>query len=572
MARIIIRIFINSFLLLKKKMRYRYLVFVTLICLMIGVVSSACTINFPSPFQCQGAWSNLCSNDCASTTDYLTETNFPPVTGYTGRLKPTQITVDEFCKQYTNEVNSYALRVNVHNFCVGNDNKLVYWNGNSWIPSTVNAGTLNVQTILCATGCVPPCAPKTCSDFPGQCGKIDDRCEGLTEYCYCSDNTVCCKGICCSSGQVCDSSDTCCTPDCNGKVCGSDGCEGYCGSCNPTAPINPTQCIDGQCVDVGNPYWADMNQIDTAITTADLKDTVKLVLVAPGISIQGNELEYQIYKNNPFWFDTKLGQGTDTGFTTWLAGKSSDTGDFESGDYYFEVKVDSQTFESDLLSVSATEDNTPPTANITNPDDDATEEDLNFVIPSLATQTEVIPFTHNSQDSDDDLKITWDFGDSTQQEFSNCLTTENCNTEHQYSNSGTKIINLKAEEMLRTQSAIDRSRIFVYKEGYNIFAIIDSPDYQETFFKAGYYSIDGKSSYVAKCSFLECPEGGIGECYTPDSSSPLQCKKWANSDALTFEWTVDNQVQQEPTTDTPFDYLFYESGIHDIKLKVSYTY
>jgi len=551
-------------------MRYKYLVLlVSIYLLTIGVVSSTCTINFPSPSVCLGEWSNTCPNVCSSSESIIWDRFYLVTGGKEGeRLRPDQITVDEFCKQYTNEINSYALRVNVHNFCTGNDNSLAYWNGNSWIHTSVGPGTLNIQAITCAKSCTPPCTPDTCADYPGRCGVFSDGCEGYTSSCTCS------------SGQVCV--DTyCCTPDLIPTTCGSATCGTKinncgqtisCGTCNPTAPINPTQCVKEQCVDVGNPYWADMNYIDTAITNADLKDTVKLVLVAPGISIQGNELEYQIYKNNPFWFDTKLGQGTDTGFTTWLAGKNSNTGDFESGDYYFQVTVDSQTFESDLLEVSDTEDNTPPTAVITNPDDDATQEDLNFVIPLSATQTEIIPFTHNSQDPDDDLKITWDFGDSTQEQFSNCLTTENCNTEHQYSNSGTKIINLKAEEMLRTQSAINRSRIFVYKEGYNIFAIIDSPEYKQTFFKAGYYSIDGKSSKVVKCSFSECPEGGIGECFTPDSSSPLQCKQWANSDALTFEWTIDDEVQQEPTTDTSFNYLFYESGIHDIKLKVSYSY
>ena len=38
----------------------------------------------------------------------------------------------------------------------------------------------------------------------------------------------------------------CCTPDCAGKVCGSDGCVGSCGSCGPCQ-----ECVNGHCQTVG---------------------------------------------------------------------------------------------------------------------------------------------------------------------------------------------------------------------------------------------------------------------------------------------------------------------------------
>ena len=55
----------------------------------------------------------------------------------------------------------------------------------------------------------------------------------------------------CEPNAVCDPDGTCgmCTPDCNGKECGADGCGGTCGTCdNPELPICSLQgaCV-GQC-------------------------------------------------------------------------------------------------------------------------------------------------------------------------------------------------------------------------------------------------------------------------------------------------------------------------------------
>ncbi len=325
-----------------------------------------------------------------------------------------------------------------------------------------------------------------------------------------------------------------------------------------------------------NPHWQDME--GNIISTADLKDTVKLVLNIPGENFQGQEIEYEIWKQDGgFWFfDNKVSQGIETGFTTWIAGKNSDTGTFETGNYYFKARAKGTQdwYTSPDLTVLISETNTIPSANLIQP-----IENLNFIISSSTGKTIEIPFTQNSQDPDDDLRVTWDFGDSTQQEFSNCLTSGTCNTEHQYSNSGTKIINIKAEEMLRTQSAIARSRVFVYKEGLNIFAIIDSPDYKQTFFNIGVYDIDGTSSHVTNCFSLEqdcldSPDRGTKPCseiQDISSSTSLFCYLFADSNDLVFRWTIDNKVLPQ-TTNTPIDYIFVEAGRHDIDLSVSYTY
>jgi hypothetical protein len=77
--------------------------------------------------------------------------------------------------------------------------------------------------------CTPDCTGKVCGS---------DGCSGS-----CGD---------CPSGQSCDSSGQCvdstCTPDCTGKVCGSDGCSGSCGDCPSGQSCDSSgQCVDSTC-------------------------------------------------------------------------------------------------------------------------------------------------------------------------------------------------------------------------------------------------------------------------------------------------------------------------------------
>ncbi|MCP4600818.1 MAG: hypothetical protein GY847_09850 [Proteobacteria bacterium] len=108
------------------------------------------------------------------------------------------------------------------------------------------------------------CTENTCSNFPGQCGNLDNGCGG-TINCNCPGGSACVNGLCeCQpncSGKNCGNSDECggecngpcvgpqdtcvtdpsgngymceCQPNCSGKTCGqSDGCGGTCnGSCS----------------------------------------------------------------------------------------------------------------------------------------------------------------------------------------------------------------------------------------------------------------------------------------------------------------------------------------------------
>ena len=78
-------------------------------------------------------------------------------------------------------------------------------------------------------GCTPQCQGK-------QCG--DDGCGGSCGTC--------------GAGQTCDSSGMCqgggCTPQCSGKQCGDDGCGGTCGTCGAGQTCDASgQCQGGGC-------------------------------------------------------------------------------------------------------------------------------------------------------------------------------------------------------------------------------------------------------------------------------------------------------------------------------------
>lgn len=67
-----------------------------------------------------------------------------------------------------------------------------------------------------ACGCAPQCTNKLCGS---------DGCGG-----YCSGDALGLKNSC-PDDQVCMNDQSCCRPDCSARTCGSDGCGGNCGDC-----------------------------------------------------------------------------------------------------------------------------------------------------------------------------------------------------------------------------------------------------------------------------------------------------------------------------------------------------
>lgn len=93
-----------------------------------------------------------------------------------------------------------------------------------------------------------PCTPKTCADYPGQCGSISNGC-GSTLTCGCTDGVSCTKDTCkdsvceyipddnlCNQGEYCSLTSGCSPKECTPKTCldfpgkcgtFSDGCSGF---------------------------------------------------------------------------------------------------------------------------------------------------------------------------------------------------------------------------------------------------------------------------------------------------------------------------------------------------------
>jgi hypothetical protein len=92
-----------------------------------------------------------------------------------------------------------------------------------------DVGTLTLS-VWCQSTCVPECEEENpCAD---------DGCMG---QCPCADPEAVCFG-----GE-------CCIPDCEGMICGDDGCGGSCGGCEGTC-LDNLVCMDGPgCVSIGEP-------------------------------------------------------------------------------------------------------------------------------------------------------------------------------------------------------------------------------------------------------------------------------------------------------------------------------
>ena len=92
--------------------------------------------------------------------------------------------------------------------------------------------------------CAPDCEGKDCGDdgCGGSCGKCPENTEcGGNGLCECLYDE--CAEACCEEEEVCFEDD-CCLPDCEGSSCGSDGCGGSCGECGEFSECSE----EGSCV------------------------------------------------------------------------------------------------------------------------------------------------------------------------------------------------------------------------------------------------------------------------------------------------------------------------------------
>jgi hypothetical protein len=116
---------------------------------------------------------------------------------------------------------------------------------------------------LCLGPCDPDCTDKVCGDdgCNGSCGDCADG-EGCVDG-ACEIVLLCGNGVI-DDGEECETDDDCgdtavceecvcvigCTPDCEGKECGDDGCNGACGECTAGMTCENSLCIPGATNDI----------------------------------------------------------------------------------------------------------------------------------------------------------------------------------------------------------------------------------------------------------------------------------------------------------------------------------
>ena len=97
----------------------------------------------------------------------------------------------------------------------------------------------------CGDGTCDASEAEDCNSCPDDCGCDEAAFEACAPdgKCTCAEGHPKCAIWCCDVGQICwFPAGGCCTPDCEGKVCGDDGCGGSCGECPESQA-----CTDGVC-------------------------------------------------------------------------------------------------------------------------------------------------------------------------------------------------------------------------------------------------------------------------------------------------------------------------------------
>ena len=180
----------------------------------------------------------------------------------------------------------------------------------SFTPNDMNACDDGDPTTvdLCKGGvcmpCEPDCQGKECGDdgcggscggcgepmmecVEGQCELVcdcleDEDCQPAEDFDLCNGKLVCglttpcmCElepdsVVECPDGHVCIlETGECCSPACEGKECGDDGCGGSCGG---PCPCN-FECVDGQCAELCEPECQDKQCGDGGCGCPDLCGT-----------------------------------------------------------------------------------------------------------------------------------------------------------------------------------------------------------------------------------------------------------------------------------------------------------
>ena len=352
--------------------------------------------------------------------------------------------------------------------------------------------------------------------------------------------------------------------------------------------------IDGTCISE-IPYWVDMkgNAIGQTIgKQAQIGDTVLMIYKDKA----GGDYDFIIKEKDVINNDDIRTVTGVFNFGSDLAAKWTITKeDFDLGNPSSDLGLEGNTEElyftvdnkiSDELWVDKNSiNNILPSTQIINP-----KYKEVYVINEATGKTTDIPFKQISSDPDDDLKLTWEFGDGTNQSFEN-IKTGLGNTSHSYTTPGTKTIRLTAQEMsprAAAQSASDTTEIYVYKEGVIVFAIITQPNPDEIQeINSRFVKINASATHAVNCSYnlakCQASAPSPGDCITYNdkiTNYPIYCYRFpqAAQDKMKIEWTFDNNPNKltgeygaGKTKVVGFVKIFDEPGKHTLNLKASYT-
>lgn len=430
----------------------------------------------------------------------------------------------------------------------------------------------------------------------------DCYCRGTTEPpCItdadCSSGEICGPdGIClpgctdnsdCPSGQICDRGNCIagCTDTCTtlGTFC--DGTTGYhtCADSNldgckewgatTTCPVATPFCTgSGVCAYDFTARWIDHAGI--TIATADKGDTVRMM--AQGTDIQNKDVDFQVSKKTGGVLSVVLNWFRDLFSSDNINGGTiNNWSTSNAGTYVFQARVSSTTRESGDLAVGDIVNNTAPRAIITQPTGDI-----------RIRQGDRVEFKQRSIDSDDPLKIIWDFGDGTTTETLNYWIYPNpamADTSHVFSTTGHYEVLLIAQEMDRWQEDVASINVYVYKEGINVMPVISEPLRRRVYNNS--VRFNASQSHVANCSLAQagCP-GGVcdftaGALYCYYVHRPGTPKTASLSYPFRFEWTFIKDNVQTTLAGNWSDYdsvvlfskYFDKPGEHTAKLKLTYS-
>ncbi len=354
---------------------------------------------------------------------------------------------------------------------------------------------------------------------------------------------------------------TCCTPDCAGKECGNDGCGGSCGDCDILYPGEGRVCnAAGACVPstagITDASWTSMNSSEE-IFQADLYDRVRLMV--EGTELTGETINYTIEKYETFWwlfrYWNEIARFSDLGYSTWKAN--------ETGTYRFNASIIGDSAMSNNLIVSASQDNTPPVAEILAPG-----------ICEIYFTGETISFTQNSYDVDDSISVKWDFGDD--------VTSTEYDTTHIYITGGQKTIILTVTDE-RGLTATDRTTILVVDSSVSdkyVCAYINEPEWGAS--KPGYdiffnatdtYAINASNCDGTSCSNIECIAGPCKTQTIGGGGIPVTGANpnWIGFANINFSWSFDDNATYKASgmSGAWFNKTFGYPGEHWAKLTAS---